>query len=194
MINFNTSGSFSGSGCSATGIVGAVAFCEAIGGVRLTYNFGVQQVLNGFGNANFGSFQTSGMLTQGVPGLPSGPSTFANVLFTLAVNQTLPTVGGAILSTDVTGTVQANQGGLVWGPINNPTFNIGTTTYTISRDMLTSGVRIDPPNTGGAIGEAQTIRGFVTTVPEPSTYVLMASGLAALGLVARRRRPAVRTA
>ena len=32
------------------------------------------------------------------------------------------------------------------------------------------------------------IRGNLAVVPEPSTYVLMASGLAGLGLIARRRR------
>lgn len=185
IINFATTGSFSGAGCSATGGVALVSvWCDAIGGSRLTYNYGVQQVLNGFGNAQFGSFQTSGV----------GPSTFANVLFTLAVNQTLPTVGGAVVSTDITGTVSAIQGGLLWGPINTPSFAIGQTNYTLSRDMLTNGVRIDPPGIGGTMSDPQTIRGFVTTVPEPSTYLLMASGLAALGLVARRRRPASRTA
>uniref|UniRef100_UPI00398327CB CHRD domain-containing protein n=1 Tax=Gemmatimonas sp. TaxID=1962908 RepID=UPI00398327CB len=32
------------------------------------------------------------------------------------------------------------------------------------------------------------IRGFVTTVPEPSTVILLASGLVAVGGMARRRR------
>ena len=35
---------------------------------------------------------------------------------------------------------------------------------------------------------AGEIRGFVTTVPEPSTVLLMAGGLAAVGFMARRRR------
>ena len=34
------------------------------------------------------------------------------------------------------------------------------------------------------------IRGAINVVPEPSTYVLMATGIGALGLIARRRRAA----
>ena len=60
--------------------------------------------------------------------------------------------------------------------------------YTISRDVLSGGVRIDPPGLGGVSGDAQTIRGFVTAVPEPSTGLLIASGLGALGVMSRRRR------
>lgn len=179
MINFNTAGAFSGAGCTAIGGVALVSsWCDAAGGIRVTYTFGAMQVLNGFGNAQFGTFSTSG----------TGPSTFANVLFALTVNQALPTVGTASTSASVTGTLSAIQGGLVWGPVDPSTFFIGTVNYTISRDQLTNGVRIDPPGVGGVSSDAQTIRGFVTTVPEPSTYLLMASGLAALGMMARRRR------
>jgi hypothetical protein len=177
MINFTTSGAFSG--CSSTGGVALVnVWCEQAGGIRLTYSFAANQVLNGFGNAQFGSFSTSG----------NGPSTFAGVLFALTVNQTTPSVGSALTSTSVTGTVSAIQGGLVWGEVSPFNFAIGNVNYSISRDMLTNGVRIDPPGVGGIPSDPQTIRGFVTTVPEPSTYLLMASGLAALGLVAKRRR------
>ncbi len=84
--------------------------------------------------------------------------------------------------------MSAIQGGLVWGPISPSVFTIGAVNYTISRDLLTGGVRIDPPGLGGVAGDAQTIRGFVSTVPEPSTYLLMASGLAVLGFWSRRRR------
>ncbi|MEQ1692797.1 MAG: hypothetical protein ABMA00_16015, partial [Gemmatimonas sp.] len=150
MINFTTTGMFSGTGCSATGGVALVSsWCDAAGGIRITYTFAEMQVLNSFGNAQFGSFATSG----------NGPATFNDVLFQLTVNQTLPTPGSAMASAPVSGTVSAIQGGLVWAPVSPVDFFIDAARYHLSTDLLTGGVRIDPPNIGGAMGNPQTSRG-----------------------------------
>lgn len=45
-----------------------------------------------------------------------------------------------------------------------------------------------PQNDCGGAGGQCTAGGLCTTVPEPSTYALMAAGLAGVGMVARRRR------
>ncbi len=178
LIRFTTAGVFSGAGCSAIVSMATFASCTATGGVTLRYSFGEEQVLDGFGNAQFGTFTTTG----------GGPSTFQNVLFALTVTQTSPTAGNTLVDADINGTVAAIQGGLIWAPVSPTTFSIGAVDYTISTDALTNGVRIDPPGQGGAISSPQTIRGFVTTVPEPSTYALMVAGLAGIAVMARGRR------
>ncbi len=178
LIRFRTSGLFSGAGCSAIVNMATYVSCTATGGVTLRYDFGDEQILDGFGNAQFGTFTTTGV----------GPSTFSNVLFALTVNQTSPTGGNRVVDAGINGTVAAIQGGLIWSPVTPTSFSIGAVDYTISTDALTNGVRIDPPGQGGAISSPQTIRGFVTTVPEPSTYALMVAGLAGIAVMARGRR------
>lgn len=177
-INFTTEGAFSGTGCSMMDVQATFASCTAVGGVKLTYMFGAQQVLNGFGNAQFGTFTTIG----------TGPSAFNDVLFSLTVKQTSPTVGSSVSSASVFGNVSAIQGGLIWAPITPATFMIDNVHYTLSRDVVSGGVLIDPPGVGGSISSQQTIRGLVSTVPEPSTFGLVAAGMGALVFVSRRRR------
>lgn len=70
-------------------------------------------------------------------------------------------------------------------------FNVASGTggffgFTSTQDVMA--VRISQ-TTGFAVMDNVSI-GAATTVPEPSTYALMAAGLAALGVAARRRRTA----
>lgn len=180
LIRFTTVGAFSGGGCEVIDLQATYASCQANGGITLRYTFGAEQVLDTFGNAQFGAFTTEG----------AGPSTFADVLFTMTINQSSPTPGMSNVDAQVTGTVAAIQGGLNWGPVSPTSFSIGAVDYVISTDALTNGVRIDPPNQGGAVGNPQTVRGFVSTsvVPEPGTYALMLAGLAGIAVMARGRR------
>ena len=183
LIQFTTTGFFTGGGgtpCTAA-VVGSTATCSYANGSLLQYNFGVQQNVVGAGNANFGSFQTSGTTLQ----------SYVGNSFTLQVQQTSPTAGvSPNIVGQLTGSFSANalggSGGLVWTPSNN-TFSVGAANYRLFVDN-TGGVNIEPPRPEGLLGDMQTIRGHVSVVPEPSTYLLMASGLAGLGIVARRRR------
>jgi len=89
--------------------------------------------------------------------------------FDLSLNLTLASSYRAGFITESGGTTESARARLLQGlDAGKVYFNIHTSTY------------------GG--GE---IRGVVTTVPEPSTVILLASGLVAVGVMARRRREAL---
>ena len=185
LIEFTTTGFFTGGGstpCTAA-VIGATATCSYANGSSLLFNGAPVQSVVGAGVANFGSFQTAGMALQ---------SHLGNS-FTLQIQQTSPTVGTSMnIIGQITGSISATSlggsGGLVWTP-NTTTFAVGAVNYRLFVDN-TGGINIEPPRAAGVLSDMQTLRGNVSVVPEPSTYLLMASGLAGLGMMYRRRRNA----
>jgi hypothetical protein len=134
------------------------------------------------GTSHFGSFQTMGSAWQ----------SYLGNSFTLQILQTSPSVDGSMsIVGSVTGAFSASPlggtGGLIWTP-SITEFLVGEVFYRVLVDN-TGGIDIQPPAPGGTMGDVQTIRGNVS-VPEPEAWLLMASGLAGVGLMVRRRRSA----
>lgn len=187
-FNYSTRGQFTSAGPAIATCNTGIAIVVSCGGadasaLNLTFT-GVGPSAFGYvsgSQISFGTFTPTGTGTATLP-----PPT---VNFTLFVDQVSPTAGTAQFVGSISGSFTQGGGAssfssLVWTP--NEVATIGPVTYDLIFDQGSNGVRIGAEfNTS-----VQAIATVQSTVPEPSTYALMAAGLAGLGLVARRRRTA----
>ena len=187
-FNYSTRGQFTSSGPAIATCNTGIALVVTCGGAdasALTLTFtGVAPSAFGYQS---GSQITLGTFTPTGSGSATLPPPTVN--FTLFIDQISPTAGQAQFVGSMSGSF--SQGGaapsfssLVWAP--NEIGSVPPVTYDLIFDQGSNGIRIGAEfNTS-----VQAIATVQSTVPEPSTYALMAAGLAGLGLVARRRRSA----
>lgn len=180
-VAFSTTGTFSGGGCAATSC--------SFGGFTLSFApVGSNSFVSG-SLVDLGSFNTQ--CVSCTPGsLQSFPS---GVTFTLTINQTSPSAGTGTFAGTVSGSLAFNPSfsSLIWTPTpTNLTLGLAGLTgmYKIVLDN-TGNFNIAPPTTD-ANPNPSVVKAFVTasTVPEPSTVALMATGMLGLVPVIRRRR------
>lgn len=175
-VNYSTTGNFTGL-CS--GIV-----CS-LGGMTIAFNPLTSNSVTLDANNGYFSFLSFGEFNVG--GATLGQQSFAGVNFALTITQNLPTPGGAqVISGAFLGGIDANSSNLRWTPLPTswtiPWGATGTINYGSAGQT-----NLQAPSSNNGV---TSIQGQVSTnvVPEPSTYVLMAGGLAGLLLVSRKRR------
>ena len=120
----------------------------------------------------------------------SARNTDDGVTFTLTVNQTAPSnqSGNFGLNTGaVTGTIGFNPatGALVWMPTST-SLTLGVVTYQLVTDKTGNiGIVLPTPDRNP---DQTTLKANLTATPEPSTVVLLATGLFGLVPIIRNRR------
>lgn len=167
IVNFQTSGSFNGGAAT-------ILFTDGDGSqVRLTFFDGGPQSLDAPSNVQYGTVVMT-LPAAGANGQFDGP--IAPTTFDLTITQTAPSGGASTLSSTITGTLaKANSTDFFLsfgpGPFNNT--NIGLVQYLIQSQYF-----LVPPAEGQIAGTT-TLQGQLKAVPEPTTMMLLGTGLLA---------------
>jgi hypothetical protein len=179
-VTYSTSGTFGG---GTNGTVCTTTSCTS-GGFTLSFVNASSASYTAPTLVDLGQFLASFSPSGGTAGLTA----FSGVTFTLTIAQTAPSGGTGGFFDGITGSLAYNpsSSSLVWSPISTQTA-IGVVTYTLVTDN-TGNINIQAPTTAeGNNPNPTSVKANVTATPEPATFLLLAPGLVALGMVRRRR-------